>query len=102
MQMHFRLDFFMEANNMNPDQTASTEASLSGSTLFSKEGIGVQIAQSVVCVTSNQLDTSAAQFQIPLAMIVKKNWPIVPAVVCIKCLSPSWLWWFNRVFPGQT
>ena len=23
IQVHFRLDFFMEANNMNPDQTAS-------------------------------------------------------------------------------
>ena len=48
MQMHFRLDFFMEANNMNPDQTTSSEVSWSGSTLFSKEGIIVQIAQSVV------------------------------------------------------
>ena len=23
VQLHFRLDFFMEANNMNPDQTDS-------------------------------------------------------------------------------
>ena len=26
--MHFRLDFFMEANNMNPDQTAPNGGSL--------------------------------------------------------------------------
>ena len=27
IQVHFRLDFFMESNNMNPDQTAPREQS---------------------------------------------------------------------------
>ena len=27
IQVHFRLDFFMEANNMNPDQTAAWKQS---------------------------------------------------------------------------
>ena len=30
IQVHFRLDFFMEANNMNPDQTAPKEQSDQG------------------------------------------------------------------------
>ena len=28
IQVHFRLDFFMEANNMNPDKTAPLRSSL--------------------------------------------------------------------------
>ena len=31
IQVHFRLDFFMLANNMNPDQTAPAEQSDQGS-----------------------------------------------------------------------
>ena len=34
IQVHFRLDFYLEANTMNLDQTAPDEASWSGSTLF--------------------------------------------------------------------
>ena len=34
IQVHFRLDFFMEANNMNHDQAAPKGAVWSGSILF--------------------------------------------------------------------
>ena len=34
IQVHFRLDFFMEANNMNPDQTALLGVDWSRSILF--------------------------------------------------------------------
>ena len=34
IQVHFRLDFFMEANNINPDHTAPKGAVWSGFILF--------------------------------------------------------------------
>ena len=34
IQVHFRLDFYMEANNMNPDQTAPEGAVWFGSILL--------------------------------------------------------------------
>ena len=34
IQMHFRIDFFMEANNVNLDQTAPKEAIWSGPIKF--------------------------------------------------------------------
>ena len=34
IQVHFRLDFIMEANTMDPDQTAPLGAAWSGSILF--------------------------------------------------------------------
>ena len=37
IQVHFRLNFIMEATTMNPDQTAPMEAVWSGSILFGIE-----------------------------------------------------------------
>ena len=34
IQVHFRLDFIMEANTMNPDQTAPKSRAWPGSKLF--------------------------------------------------------------------